>query len=174
MRQHPDAAGITRLDVRGLPVVQVGMPVPMGLGNSGQVPFAPIPPAGSLTPILMPHVENGVENFLVVGAPILNGQGERVGTDLVVFRAQGLAGILGNLEEVSSSHAYLATPQARLWSADGRGSLLSIVPDPLLRIREMLREREPFYRNADFMLDTDDTGLDALSGRLIEEWKRRG
>lgn len=47
------------------------------------------------------------------------------------------------------------------------------VADPLQKITEMLRERESFYRNADFILDTD-TGLEELSGRLIEEWKRRG
>jgi shikimate kinase len=51
---------------------------------------------------------------------------------------------------------------------------LLMVPDPLQKIRGMLKERESFYRNADFVLNTDDAGVEDLSNRLIEEWKRRG
>jgi shikimate kinase len=51
---------------------------------------------------------------------------------------------------------------------------LLAVSDPLSKITEMLRERESFYRNADLILDTDSLGLDELSARLIDEWKRRG
>lgn len=54
------------------------------------------------------------------------------------------------------------------------GRPLLMVPDPLQKIKEMLKEREIFYRNADFVLDTSDATLEDLSRQLIEEWRRRG
>jgi shikimate kinase len=36
------------------------------------------------------------------------------------------------------------------------------VPDPLGRIRQLLTEREPFYRQADFIIDTSDRTVDGV------------
>ena len=43
------------------------------------------------------------------------------------------------------------------------------VPDPLAKIRELLASREPFYRQADLVIDTSDRPVDAV----ITEIKQR-
>jgi shikimate kinase len=56
---------------------------------------------------------------------------------------------------------------------------LLAVADPLAEIRKLLEVREPFYREADLILDTNSAGLEELaeevltwleSGRMVE-WK---
>lgn len=40
------------------------------------------------------------------------------------------------------------------------------VPDPLGRIRELLAGREPFYRQADFIIDTSDKTVDEVISEI--------
>ena len=82
MRISEEVAGITRLDPKGEPVVQVGLPIPekewpSNAGRfSGMVVHGPI----SLNDI----------SYIIVSTPIFGAESQRVGTDLVLFRMSGL------------------------------------------------------------------------------------
>ncbi|MBP0004310.1 MAG: hypothetical protein J7642_11435 [Cyanobacteria bacterium SBC] len=85
--QSEEVVGITRLDRRGNLAVRVGREIP----SSSWV----VPPTAASTAEFRDPVEIGGVRYLVVGAPILNGNGQRVGTDLVLFDLSHL----GNLME---------------------------------------------------------------------------
>jgi diguanylate cyclase (GGDEF)-like protein/PAS domain S-box-containing protein len=142
LRQHPDAEGITRLDAAGAVVVQVGTPVPT---------LAPIPPLNTRHPELAAPMAAGGRYLLVVGAPIVNAKGERVGTDLVVFRSEGLATLLQGLQEAGSSKAYFAARDARLWSPAGDRQLAAVPSTPLLdgAVAGAFDKRHGLLRGAD-------------------------
>jgi PAS domain S-box-containing protein len=86
MNLAEEVDGISRLDHKGSLVVQVGLPIPEELWRvpdekSGEV-FINNPIA----------LEGG--SYLVVGAPILDGQSRRVGTDIILFRVTRLRQIV--------------------------------------------------------------------------------
>ncbi|RMD60242.1 MAG: 3-dehydroquinate synthase, partial [Nitrospirae bacterium] len=56
----------------------------------------------------------------------------------------------------------------RVKSEEGVRPLLN-VPDPLSEIKRLLREREKFYREADFSLDTDDKDVDTVVDEIIKK-----
>ncbi len=49
---------------------------------------------------------------------------------------------------------------------------LLAVDDPLVRVRSLLSEREPAYRLADAVIDTDGDGSDAVAARVLESLGR--
>lgn len=70
--------GITRLDLKGEPAVQVGLEVPE---TAWPVPDLDSKQAGFYGPVSI-----GNRSFLVVRAPIMDRQSVRVGTDVILFR----------------------------------------------------------------------------------------
>ena len=46
------------------------------------------------------------------------------------------------------------------------------VEDPLRKIRELLKEREPFYAKADFFVDTSDLTVEKITDKIIEFLKK--
>ena len=80
--QSSEAVGITRLAANGIRVGVAGLPIPRE--------FWAIPPArGEKTKIIGPIRLQG-EDYLVVGAAIVNPLSQRVGTDIVLFKISSL------------------------------------------------------------------------------------
>lgn len=71
------AVGINRLDVQGKSVVQVGLPVPEQLVHTFDVTENDLMLSGPVT------IDNDL--FIAVSAPIIDRQGNLVGTDIVIF-----------------------------------------------------------------------------------------
>jgi len=80
------AVGISRLDIHGKLVVQAGAPVP--------VEFMQPLNFTSTKPTIKGPITIGNGRFIVVSAPIINRQKERVGTDIVLFTISKLAEIV--------------------------------------------------------------------------------
>jgi PAS domain S-box-containing protein len=70
--------GISRLDLKGSPVTQVGLEVPESMW--------PVPDLESGDPGYYGPVTIGPSSYLVVRAPILDRKSERLGTDIILFR----------------------------------------------------------------------------------------
>jgi len=87
-----EVSGIARLDQKGNLVVQVGMPIPKESW--------PLPGQDSKEAIIRDPIPVGGKSYLVVGAPILNNQSVRVGTDIVLFG-------LGRLQEIVQDYTGL-------------------------------------------------------------------
>lgn len=82
LNQSSEVVGITRLAANGIQVAEVGLPIP------GE--FWAIPSEGSqTTEIIGPILLRG-EDYLVVGAAIINQASERVGTDILLFKITAL------------------------------------------------------------------------------------
>lgn len=45
------------------------------------------------------------------------------------------------------------------------------VDDPIVRIKEMLKEREPFYSKADYRIDTSDRTIDQIAENIVQIYK---
>ena len=82
----PELRGIVRLGARGDLVVAVGEPFPW------QAEAIPGPPARQ--PALSPPMTIDGQPYLVAAAPIVDRNGERLGTDLVLIDARRLLGIV--------------------------------------------------------------------------------
>jgi len=87
LTQSQEVVGISRLDRSGALVIQVGIPIPeevwpLPLAEATEAEIWPVP------------VKLGDRSYLVVGAPVNNRQGRRVGTDIVVFRLDRLQRIV--------------------------------------------------------------------------------
>lgn len=80
--------GIARLDVRGELAVAVGREIPEALRIE--------PDEDSQLPKLAGPFEIDGEDFVVVGAPILDREKQRVGVDIVLFRTRALREIVEN------------------------------------------------------------------------------
>lgn len=80
------AVGISRLDIHGKLVVQAGVPVPEKFMQP--LNFT------SIKPTIKGPITIGNGRFIVVNAPIINRQKERVGTDIVLFTISKLADII--------------------------------------------------------------------------------
>ena len=48
------------------------------------------------------------------------------------------------------------------------------VPDPLAKIRELLAARDPFYRQADFVIDTSERSVDDVIAEIKEKVRYAG
>ncbi len=87
LNQSQEVVGISRLDPTGKLVVQVGLAIPEE--------FWSIPKKDSTVVVIgsAPITLTG-QSYLVLGSPILNSQGIRVGTDIVLFRLSRLQQIM--------------------------------------------------------------------------------
>ena len=92
MSLSAEVKGVSRLDQEGNLVVQVGTPIPKE--------FWPLPGKASKEPIVHDPIAIGDRTYLVVGAPILNDQSVRVGTDIVLFD-------LGRLQKIVQDYTGL-------------------------------------------------------------------
>ncbi|MFP4220695.1 MAG: methyl-accepting chemotaxis protein [Phormidium sp.] len=124
LRQSPEILGITRLDANNNLAVQVGRTIPR---TAWIVPdqSAQNPELGS--PF---RLEDG-QYALLVGAPILNGQGQRVGTDLLLFEISNLESLTHQGQRLGSSGAIVLGRQ------DNAGSELLFDDDELEHRQEL-------------------------------------
>lgn len=97
-----DLKGIARLDPRGQALVEVGEPIPKSLWPSQLSTREPS--------LGMPAMISG-DYRLAIGAPILNGEGVRIGTDIVLLDPSRLNEIMGDfhLKHRASKTVSLAT-----------------------------------------------------------------
>ncbi|GEM_PF-1671025 len=87
LKKSKEVAGISRLDQEGNLVIQVGVPIPEALW--------PIPAEDSREALVRgPVTLDSESSYLVVGAPIINNQSVRVGTDIVLFELERLQQIV--------------------------------------------------------------------------------
>ncbi|MCA1992340.1 MAG: PAS domain S-box protein [Coleofasciculus sp. S288] len=86
LKQSHDLVGISRLDRTGKLVVQVGLPISEEFWSALNVESDPV--------ILPVPISLAGKSYLVVGTPIINRQGMRVGTDIVLFELSRLQQIV--------------------------------------------------------------------------------
>ncbi|NEQ35528.1 MAG: GAF domain-containing protein [Okeania sp. SIO3I5] len=83
LNQTEDVVGITRLDRDNQLVVQLGLPIPQKFWK---------------LPIQKPKISNQIrlknESYIIISQPIINSKKQQVGTDLVLFKIQGLEKII--------------------------------------------------------------------------------
>jgi len=60
----------------------------------------------------------------------------------------------------------------KIWErvCDNHDRPLLAVPNPLQRIRELLSSREPFYAQADFIVDTSYRTVESVAEEIIKMW----
>lgn len=86
LNQSQEVVGISRLDSSNQLVVQVGLAIPEE--------FWPIPKKNDNAVIGSVPITLAGKSYLVVGSPIINNQGIRVGTDIVLFKLSRLQQIM--------------------------------------------------------------------------------
>ncbi|MEW6646462.1 MAG: EAL domain-containing protein [Pseudomonadota bacterium] len=120
--QSSDVVGLVRLDAAGEPAVLLGL----------QPPRAdwPLPPAQAHAPLIHGPVLINDAPYLLIGAPILNRQSERVGTDIVVFQLDTLLKLLVDKAAFGmAARQYLGDlSQAAVLTTDTQASQLSLLP----------------------------------------------
>ncbi len=82
---------------------------------------------------------------------------------VVIATGGGVVLDSGNMENLAKCGVIIclnASPEVIL-ERTKRYTLLNI-PDPLARIKELLKERDPYYKKADFQVDTTDKRLEAV------------
>ncbi|OAB56931.1 hypothetical protein AY600_11390 [Phormidium willei BDU 130791] len=124
--QSPEILGITRLDVNNNLAVQVGQTIPT---RDWIVPSQSAQNAQLGSPF---RLEEG-QYALLVAAPILNGQGQRVGTDLVLFD-------ISNLESLTRQGQQLGTSGVIVLGRQGNGGSELLFDDDDLEYRQPLEE----------------------------------
>ncbi|HEY8368347.1 MAG TPA: shikimate kinase [Thermodesulfobacteriota bacterium] len=62
---------------------------------------------------------------------------------------------------------------ARVGAGEGR-PVLAGADDPAVRVRELLERREPAYRQADLIVETDDLAVAAVATRVLRAARARG
>lgn len=126
LEQSPEILGITRLDVNNNLAVQVGRTIPR---TDWMIPNQSAQSAQLGSPF---SLENG-EYALLVAAPILNGQGQRVGTDLVLFE-------ISNLESLTHQGQLLGSSGAIVLGRQGNGGSELLFDDDELEHRQELEQ----------------------------------
>ncbi len=86
LNHSKEIVGISRLDRQGELAIQVGLPVPRE--------HWPVPDAKATEALVRGPIQLRGKSYLVVGAPILDRQSQRVGTDIVLFELDRLKGIV--------------------------------------------------------------------------------
>ncbi len=124
--QSPEILGITRLDVNNNLAVQVGRTIPT---RDWIVPSQSAQNAQLGSPF---RLEEG-QYVLLVAAPILNGQGQRVGTDLVLFD-------ISNLESLTHQGQRLGTSGVIVLGRQRNGGSELLFDDDDLEYRQPLEE----------------------------------
>jgi shikimate kinase len=93
---------------------------------------------------------------------------------LVISTGGGLAANLDNFTSLKS-HALIvclwASPET-IWHRVGHQSHRPLLhgPDPLNRIRSLLAEREPFYRRADVLVNTEARSLKEVAHQVLHQF----
>lgn len=82
MTQADEIVGITRLDHKNNPVVELGMPMSKG--------FRPIPEIKAISPVILGPVLLDDTSIIIIGAPIISREKTRVGTDIIAFHTDAL------------------------------------------------------------------------------------
>lgn len=103
LNQSPEIVGITRLDRAGNPVVEVGMPIARHLWQ--------VPPGEGTNAIVSQPIRLKEQFYIVAGAPIINKQSQRVGTDIVLFDIARLVEILQEFTEYEKNGNLLLAAQ---------------------------------------------------------------
>jgi shikimate kinase len=96
----------------------------------------------------------------------------------VISTGGGLAAHAGNLASLKA-HALVVCLWAgaeTLWSRVQHQTHRPLLhdPDPLGRVRNLLAEREPFYRQADLLLNTEHRPVKDLAHHIVHEFRALG
>ncbi len=96
-------------------------------------------------------------------------------TQLVISTGGGMAANPRNLASLQR-HAlvvYLwASPEVLLQRAGQlKGRPLLAVADPAARIRELLTARDPFYRQADVLVNTEHRSMNEVAGQIVTQFR---
>jgi shikimate kinase len=111
------------------------------------------------------------------GEEFFRSREERVGTDLLQMREVVLAsgggwpakeGRMNSLDPATISVWLKVSPEVAVERARREGATRPLleVNEPLVRARDLIREREPFYRQAHFTIDSCAAGPDELAQRI--------
>ncbi|MDT8878581.1 EAL domain-containing protein [Halomonas saccharevitans] len=143
MLPSPDLVGLVRLGPAGEPLVTIGrvpesLPATDATAVDGQARLVP--------------AEEGV--LVEVTTPVLSLEGRPLGTDLLYFGPQGIAGMLDDAGRFGKGARQwlLAPPGQALLAADPQGALVMAEPDGRLagRLREALAtDRAGLFRDDD-------------------------
>lgn len=124
-------------------------------------------------PISEIFARHGEEAFRDLEARVVTECGQMRG--LVISTGGGLIAHGNNLE-VLKQHAFLvclwASPEA-IWQRVGHQSHRPLLQcdDPMGRIRELLAEREPFYRQADALLNTEMRTIREVAHHVVHQFQ---
>jgi shikimate kinase len=147
-----EALGTSVIDIDGLLVREMGMPVAQIFGMLGEPKF------------------REMERSAVAAAQARD--------PCVIVPGGGWAAQPGQLEEArqTSLVVYLkcraATANKRTEQSEARPLLAG--PDPAQRIRALLEEREPFYRWADCQVDTESLPVEAVVAEVLNLARQHG
>jgi shikimate kinase len=147
-----EALGAPLIDIDGLLVREMGMPVTQIFGMVGEVRFR--------------EMEREAVKAAQDGAPG------------VIVPGGGWAAQPGQLEaaKARSLVVYLECQAgtAAKRSEQGEVSPLLAGPDRVQRMRALLQEREPFYRMAHHRVDAETAGVEAVAAQVLELARRHG
>jgi shikimate kinase len=129
--------------------------------------------ARSGKPIARIFAEDGEASFRAHEQAVVSELAQRTG--LVVATGGGLAAHLENLASLKR-HAFVvclwASPEM-IWERVRRQSHRPLLqtPDPQARIRQLLAEREPFYRQADLLVNTGRRSQKDLALLVVQQFR---
>lgn len=142
-------------DTDALIVARAGMPIPGIFARDGEAGFRRHEAAVVARVAAMPG------RVLATGGGVLQDP-----ENVRALRANGVLVALRARPEVILER--VGGPRA------GERRPLLAVPDPILRIQELLAAREPLYGQADLQLDTSDLGQKQAARALLERLAARG
>jgi shikimate kinase len=138
------------IDIDGLLVREMGMPVAQIFGMVGEVRFR--------------QMERDAVNAAQGGAPG------------VIVPGGGWAAQPGQLEAAKGASLviYLRCQPHTAVKRSEQGEVRPLLGglDPAQRMRALLREREPFYLAADHQVPADSTGAEGVAGEVVELARR--
>lgn len=147
-----ETLGAPLIDIDGLLVREMGMPVTQIFGMVGEVRFR--------------EMERQAVKAAQDGAPG------------VIVPGGGWAAQPGQLEAAKSSclvvYLQCQPGTAAKRSEQGETRPLLAGPDPVQRMRALLEEREPFYRMAHYQVEAESAGAEAVAGQIVELARRHG
>jgi shikimate kinase len=147
-----EALGAPLIDIDGLLVREMGMPVVQIFGMVGEIKFR--------------ELERDAVKAAHAGAPG------------VIVPGGGWAAQPGELEAAKSMSlvVYLECPPgiAAKRSQEGEVRPLLTGMDPLQRMRDLLQDREPFYVQAHHRVQTESSGPEAVANQVVELARRHG
>jgi shikimate kinase len=147
-----EALGTSVIDVDGLLVREMGMPVAQIFGMLGESKF------------------REMERAAVAAA--------QAREPCVIVPGGGWAAQPGQLEEArqTSLIVYLKCQAGTASKRTGQGEARPLLagPDPAQRMRALLEEREPFYLKADCQVDTENVPAEAVAAEVLNLARQHG